>query len=84
MNTITILGLVAAGFTTVAFVPQAWKTIKTKNTADLSLPTYSLMLIGIALWMTYGIIIEDLPIIVANGVTSLFVGTIFVMKLRHK
>ena len=84
MDSITILGLVAATCTTVAFIPQALQTIKTKNTKDLSLPTYVLLMIGIVLWLTYGCLVQDLPIIVANAVTFFFIGTILVLKIKHK
>ena len=77
----TVLGLVAATCTTVAFIPQALKTIKTK---DLSLPTYILLVVGIILWLLYGILMHDLPVIIANAVTFFFIGTILVLKIKHK
>ncbi len=84
MVTETILGLIAATLTTIAFVPQAWKAIKTKNTKDLSLSMYVVLTTGIALWLVYGVIRQDLPIMVANGITLLFTATILIMKLRYK
>lgn len=83
-NSLTILGLVAAACTTISFIPQALKTIKTKNTKDLSLSTYILLTIGLTLWLIYGFLVKDLPLIVANGVTSIFIVTILVMKIKHK
>lgn len=84
MDATTILGLVAATCTTIAFVPQAYQTIKTKNTKDLSLSTYVLLVVGIIMWLTYGILVMDLPIIVANAVSFFFIGTILVLKIKHK
>lgn len=84
LDSTTILGLVAATCTTIAFIPQAIQTIKTKNTKDLSLPTYVLLIIGIILWLTYGILVQDLPVIIANAITFFFIGTILVLKIKHK
>ena len=83
-NAITALGLVAATCTTIAFIPQAYQTIKTKNTKDLSLSTYVLLVVGIILWLTYGVLVEDLPIIAANAISFFFIGTILILKIKHK
>lgn len=84
MNTLTIIGLVAALFTTVAFLPQAIKVIKTKQTKDLSLVMYLAFTIGVALWTVYGIIGGFLPIIIANSITLLFALVILIMKVKYK
>lgn len=80
----TVLGLVAATCTTIAFIPQALKTIKTRNTKDLSLSTYVLLVVGIILWLIYGFLMQDLPVIIANAVTFFFIFTIMVLKIKHK
>jgi len=84
MNLITLLGLVAATFTTVSFLPQAIKTIKTKRTKDLSLGMYSVLTTGIFLWLLYGIFIQDLPIILANGITLIFTAIILFLIIKYK
>lgn len=85
MNWITLLGFAAAICTTVSFLPQAIKTIKTKNTKSLSLVMYSSILtIGIFLWLVYGIFLKDLPIILANGITLPFTATILVLKMMYQ
>ncbi len=84
MNFITILGLVAATCTTIAFLPQAIKTIRTRHTKDLSLGMYALLTTGIILWLIYGVIKNDLPIILANGVTLVFAATILFLKIKYK
>ena len=66
MEFVTILGLVAATISTIGFFPQAIKTIKTKRTADLSLGMYLFLTVGFTLWLIYGIMLKDLPIIFAN------------------
>lgn len=80
----TIIGLIGASLTTFAFLPQAVKTIRTKNTRDLSLFMYLMAGLGTLMWLIYGILIGDLPIIMANTVSSFFVYTIIVMKLKYK
>jgi MtN3 and saliva related transmembrane protein len=69
MDTVTLLGLLAACCTTVAFLPQVLKNWRTKSAGDLSFATFGLLTSGVALWLVYGLIIQNLPIIVANGVT---------------
>lgn len=84
MNFITILGLVAATCTTIAFLPQAIKAIRTRHTKDLSLRMYALLTTGIVLWLIYGVFKNDLPIILANGVTLVFAATILFLKIKYK
>ena len=79
-----IIGLIAAVCTTFAFIPQVMKVWKTKHTKDLSLRMYSIMFIGILLWLVYGIRIDSLSIILANVVTSTLVGTILVYIIKGK
>lgn len=84
MEWLTILGLAAALCTTTAFAPQAWKVLKTRRTEDLSLEMYIIFTLGITLWLIYGILIKDIPIIVANVITFLFAITILILKLKYK
>lgn len=84
MNFITILGLLAATCTTVSFIPQAIKTIQTKNTSGISLGMYALFATGTLFWLLYGIGNRDLPIIIANGITLVFATIILVYKIRFK
>ncbi len=80
---VMLLGLVAACSTTMAFVPQVIKTLRTRSIGDLSLGMFSVMVTGIVLWLLYALIRSDLPLAVANGVTLVLAGTILVLKLRH-
>ena len=84
MELTTILGLIAATCTTVSFLPQALKTIKTRHTKDLSFGMYSLFTLGILLWLVYGIIIKDPPLIIANIITFVFTATILVLIIKYK
>ncbi|CAD6493725.1 MAG: PQ loop repeat protein [Candidatus Argoarchaeum ethanivorans] len=84
MNLITILGLVAATCTTVSFLPQAIKTIRSKHTKDLSFGMYTVLTIGVFLWFVYGIFIKDIPVILANGITLVFTATILYLIIKYK
>lgn len=81
MDYIQALGLLAAFFTTIANIPQTIKVIKTSSTKSLSAPTYIMLFIGMILWVVYGIIKNDLPIILANSISGALCGTILLMKL---
>jgi MtN3 and saliva related transmembrane protein len=83
MQVIEVIGLAAAFLTTAAFFPQAIKTVRTKSTGDLSLPMYSLMFSGTVCWLAYGILKHDMPIILANAVSSFVSFVIFYFKLKE-
>lgn len=80
---IELVGLIAAALTTSAFVPQVYKTWKTKDVDGISLTMYLALFIGIILWLVYGIYIHSLSIIIANIVTAILVFILIVLKLRH-
>jgi MtN3 and saliva related transmembrane protein len=84
MNITTIIGLAAAFCTTASFLPQAIKTIQTKNTSGISLSMYSLFAFGTLLWLTYGLADGNLPVTIANGITLIFAVIILVYKIRYK
>ncbi|MEK7172473.1 MAG: SemiSWEET transporter [Patescibacteria group bacterium] len=84
MNYIVILGLVAAALTTFSSLPQVIKIIKIKSTKDISLGTYILVVTGIILWLIYGLLIKDLPLIAANIVSLILTVTILGFKIKYK
>ncbi len=77
-----IIGSIAATLTTTAFIPQAWQVWRTRHTADISLGMYALFTTGVALWLSYGILLTAWPIIIANCVTLLLAGAVLIMKLK--
>lgn len=81
MTTLEIIGLVATFFTTGAYVPQALKIIKTKSTASLSVPTYTMICVGSAMWVYYAFTRDDLPVMIANGVTGILSVVILMLKV---
>jgi len=84
MENIEILGLVAATLTTGAFVPQVYKTWKNKSVKDISLSMYTVLLMGLLLWIVYGFYINSLPIIAANIITATLSVLIVIMKIKYK
>lgn len=76
-------GYLAATMTTLAFVPQAVKTIRTRDTRSISLGMYVVFTAGIAMWLVYGIALNSMPMILANIVTFLLSATILGLKLKH-
>jgi MtN3 and saliva related transmembrane protein len=83
---IEIIGLIAAVLTTSAFLPQVYKTWKTKDVSALSLPMLILFFVGIVLWLIYGVYIESLSMIFANAITivSAFLLIYFKFKYQNK
>ena len=81
MNYVSIIGILAAFFTMLANIPQAYKIIKEKKTAGVSSYTYSILIIGNGLWLTYGILQKDWPLLVANSITLLTCCIILALKI---
>jgi MtN3 and saliva related transmembrane protein len=79
----TLVGYAAALFTTSAFLPQVIRAWRTRSTRDLSWHSFATYAAGLALWLTYGLMIHDIPLIAANGATLLLTLTILGLKLRH-
>jgi len=84
MDTTQIIGYLAAFGTTISFLPQAIKTIQTKDTSGISLLMYSFFTLGTLLWLMYGIMSGSLPVAVANAITLVFASIILVYKIRYK
>jgi len=84
MEKIEILGLVAATLTTTAFVPQVYKAFREKSTSDISLTMYTVLFVGLMLWLIYGIHHMSWAIILANAITGILVVIMLVLKIKHK
>jgi MtN3 and saliva related transmembrane protein len=79
----TVIGLAAGACTTVAFLPQLLKALRTRSTRDISLKSFTLLVLGVLLWLAYGLLIGDLPIIAANVLTLVIAAGIVTLKLRY-
>jgi MtN3 and saliva related transmembrane protein len=77
------IGFIAATCTTLSFLPQVIRTIRTKNTEGISLTMYIIFVFGVTMWLVYGILQNDWPLIIANFITLIFSGIILMMKVAH-
>ncbi len=84
IDSIEILGLVAAVLTTSAFVPQVYKTWKTKSARNLSFTMYLVFFAGVMLWLVYGFFIDSLSVILANAVTGVLTLVLIYFKISYK
>lgn len=80
---IGIIGFLAGTLTTVAFVPQILKITRTKHVRDISFFMYVILSTGILLWLIYGLLIKEAPIILANFVAFILCSYIMAMKLVY-
>jgi MtN3 and saliva related transmembrane protein len=78
------IGFLAGALTTIAFVPQALKMYTTKSGKDISARMLTIFSVGVILWLIYGIMIESVPVILANVATLILSGTIIALKIRYR
>lgn len=83
MESIDLVGYVAATLTTAAFLPQVFQIWQSKSTKDLSLPTLLSFIAGVSIWLIYGLLVKSAPIIVANAVTLVLNLVILRFKLKY-
>lgn len=79
-----LFGYPAAFLTTIAFVPQVWKSWRTRDLSGISLPMYALFTLGVALWFGYGIVIGSAPVITANGITLVLASIVLWLKVSAR
>lgn len=77
------VGYLAATLTTLSFVPQAVKTIRSRDTSGISLGMYVVFIAGVAFWFGYGVVLGSWPMILANALTFVLAAVILGLKLRH-
>ena len=78
----SMVGSLAATLTTLAFVPQAYWSYKTRDLSGISLPMYSIFTAGVGLWLVYGLMLMNWPIIIANAITFVLSAMILVLKIK--
>lgn len=84
MDSITLIGLLAATCTTASFIPQVVHILKTGNVEGISLMMYSIFTFGVACWLIYGVIISDLPMILANLITLLLALSVLILTISKR
>ena len=80
---VNVLGFIAGVLTTLAFLPQVIKAFRSKRTQDISLTMWLMLCVGVSCWLVYGILLNALPIIVANAATLILAGAVLVLKIKH-
>lgn len=83
MTLISAIGILAAVVSTINQLPQAWKTIRSKETHSLSLGMYSMLWLATALWLTYGILLKDTPLILSNSISIVPITYILFIKVSN-
>ena len=83
MDWITLIGLLAATGTTTAFLPQVIKAVRSRRTSDISLVMYIIFIVGLLLWIVYGVLTIDVPVIVANFITVFLALIVLSLKLEY-
>lgn len=83
MNISDLVGYFSAFLTTVAFIPQAYHSWKTRDLSGVSLPMYSIFSAGVAGWLVYGLMIASWPIVIANTITFVLSCVVLWLKLKH-
>jgi MtN3 and saliva related transmembrane protein len=77
------IGSIAATLTTLSFVPQAMRIVRTRHAHSISLPMYLAFTVGVGFWLAYGCILGSWPMIVSNAITFLLAAMILALKLRY-
>ncbi len=84
MEFTTIIGLIAAVFTTISLFPQLIKVWKTKTARDISAGMFAFFGLGVFLWFVYGVFVNDLPIILANSIAFVQAMIILFFKVKYR
>ncbi|GHS91694.1 hypothetical protein FACS1894139_16900 [Planctomycetales bacterium] len=83
MEIFEIIGFIAAIFSTISFVPQVYKTWKTKSARDVSMPMFVIYAISTLLWMTYGFGVNSRPVYIANIIVTVLATTQIILKIKY-
>lgn len=80
---IVVIGLIAGTLTTASLLPQVIKTLRIKETKDISLSMYIILVTGMLLWVVYGILIGALPVIAANVISFILATIVLILKIKY-
>ena len=81
---VELIGYIGAFMTTAAFFPQTWQVIRTRDTRSISLAMYVLFTFGICFWLVYGVMIDSVPVTIANAITLVLSSIILYTKIMEK
>lgn len=83
MSALAIVGFLASLLSVLNQFPQAIKVFRTHDTHSISLVMYCIVVVAISLWLVYGIMLNDAPLIVANALSLIPINYIFIIKLSN-
>ena len=83
MSYVHAIGIAAATLTTISFLPQVWRSWKTRDTRSLSLTMYMVFSVGTGLWLIYGYMVQDWPVMAANAIVFALSLTVLTLKFRY-
>lgn len=83
MQASDLLGYLAGTLTTAALIPQVWRTFRTKDVSGISLRMYVVFTTGIAVWLAYGVLLGETPMMLANSVSLVLACAVLAMKLKY-
>lgn len=84
MEIVTMVGAVAGIASTASFLPQVVKVLRTRDTKSISVGMYVVTVTAFALWVTYGAMLGEWPLMVSNGISLVLSAFILAMKLLPK
>lgn len=84
MELVDILGYLAGGLGVLSLIPQVIKSWRTKLTRDISFWRYAIYVTGLVIWVVYGILIQNGPLTIMNGIAAVLAGSILYLKIRFK
>ncbi len=79
----TIIGMIAATCTTIAFIPQVVHTLRSRDTSGISMGMYITFTLGVFFWLIYGVLLIEWPIIIGNTITLCLASIVLLMKIKH-
>ncbi len=83
MPYVDIIGYIAGILIVISLIPQIAKSWKTKSTKDLSLPRYLIYVMGVVLWLIYGVALNNGPMIILNSVNLVLASSVVYLKIRY-
>jgi MtN3 and saliva related transmembrane protein len=84
MAAVTVIGLIAAAFTTISLLPQLLKVWRSHSTKDISTGMFLLYCSGVLLWFVYGALVQNTPIILANSLAFIQAAITLIFKIKYK
>lgn len=83
MDIAEILGLIAGAFVTCSLIPQVIKVFQLKSSREISILFTALLLLGLLIWLSYGVSLSLVPVILWNAIGAVLAATLLYARLRY-